>query len=213
MPKEINLIEMEAEPVVKEKQMTLPGVMETLQIQEEKRGLNRQLRSHIKRIIEACLFASAEPLTFQKLLDITEEVQHLKPSQLRDIIEDLQEEYLSQGRAFRLYEIAEGYLLRTCEEYGRYIEKIGISKRQEKLSQPSLEVLAIIAFKGPITRPQIDQIRGVDSSGVIQNLLERTLIEPSGKLEAPGRPTLFRITPHFLKHFGLKDIQDLSKQI
>ena len=74
-------------------------------------------------------------------------------------------------------------------------------------------MLAIIAFKGPITRPQIDQIRGVDSSGVIQNLLERTLIEPAGKLEAPGRPTLFRITPHFLKHFGLKDIQDLSKTL
>ena len=90
-----------------------------------------------------------------------------------------------------------------------YIEAIGVSRRGEKLSQAAAEVLAIIAYKQPITRPQIDAIRGVDSSGTIYNLLERQLIEPLGKLEAPGRPTLFGITKNFLEHFGLKDVKQL----
>lgn len=192
------------------RQMTLPGVIESVKEQDEKRTLERQMRQQIKRIVEALLFASSQPLPFNRIKEIVDEVFPTKPKQLKDLIEDLKEEYISQGRAFRLDEIADGYLLRSCEEYSRFIEKLGYSKRQEKLSQPSLEVLAIVAFKGPITKPEIEKIRGVDSTGTMQNLLERELIEPTGKLEAPGRPVLYKITSQFLNHFGLKDIKDLS---
>lgn len=233
MAKEINLLEIEVsteeveseilaeESVVTEKtlspkkllaeQMTLPGLNEAMLVQDEKRTLDRQIRLQIKRIIEALLFASAKPLTFQRIKEICEEIHPIKPKALRDLIEDLREEYISQGRAFRLEEIAEGFLLRSCEEYSRFIEKLGFTKRQEKLSPAALETLAIIAFRNPITRPEIDRIRGVDSSGTLQNLLERNLIEPGGKLEAPGRPVLYKITPHFLEHFGLKDLEELPK--
>ena len=193
-------------------QMTLPGMMEAVnQVQEEKRSIERQMRLQVKRIIEALLFASSEPLSFQKIREICEEVYPCKPKTLRDLLDDLREEYISQGRAFRLEEIAEGFLLRSCEEYSRFIEKLGYSKRQEKLSQPALETLAIISFRGPITRPEIDRIRGVDSSGTLQNLLERLLVEPAGKLEAPGRPVLYKVTPNFLQYFGLKDLSELPK--
>lgn len=205
MAKEFNAFDEDAP-----KQMTLPGVMESLKEQEEKRSLERQMRHQIKRIVEACLFASSTPLTFTRLKEIVDEVYPLRPKQLKDIIDDLKEEYISQGRAFRLEEIAEGYLLRSCEEYSRFIEKLGYSKRQERLSQQALEVLAIVAFKGPVTKPEVERIRGVDSTGVVQSLFERGLIEPAGKLEAPGRPTLYKITSQFLHHFGLKDLKDLS---
>ncbi len=192
------------------KQMTFPGVMEELKEHEEKRTLERQMRHQLKRIIEALLFASSTPLTFNRIKEIVDEVYPSKPKQIKDMLDDLREEYISQGRAFRLDEIAEGYLLRSCEEYSKFIEKLGYTKRQEKLSQPALEVLAIVAYKGPITKPEIERIRGVDSTGVIQSLLERTLIEPGGKLEAPGRPTIYKITNQFLNHFGLKDLKDLK---
>lgn len=193
-------------------QLTLPGMTEAVnQAYDEKRAIDRQMRQQVKRLIEALLFASSEPLSFQKIREICDEVYPLKPKALADLIDDLREEYISQGHSFRLEEIGEGYLLRTCEEYGRYIEKLGYSKRQEKLSQAALETLAIISFRGPITRPEIERIRGVDSTGTVQNLLERELVEAAGKLEAPGRPLLYRVTPHFLKYFGLKDTSELPK--
>ena len=106
-------------------------------------------------------------------------------------------------------ETVSGYILRTCEEYSTYIELLFRNKRGDKLSQASAEVLAIIAYKQPITRPQIDALRGVDSSGIIQNLIDRQLIEPTGKLDAPGRPTVYSITQHFLTHFGLRNLSEL----
>jgi segregation and condensation protein B len=168
-------------------------------------------RIQIKRMIEALLFSSNEPIPFNKIREIADTIQPLRPAVIKQLIEDLQQEYITQQRAFRLEEIGQGYLLRSCEEFGPYIDQLYRNKRAEKLSQASVEVLAIIAYKQPITRPQIEAIRGVDSTGTIQNLLERQLIEPVGKLEAPGRPTLFGITKDFLKHYGLKDLNDLPK--
>ena len=102
--------------------------------------------------------------------------------------------------------------MRTCEEYSPFVDLIHRNKRTEKLSQASAEVLAIIAYRQPITRPQIEAIRGVDSSGILQNLLERQLIEPTGKLEAPGRPTLYGTTKDFLQHFGLRSAEELASK-
>ena len=217
MPNEINFFDQEIETVthnLPEKkggyvQAPLPGILEKIQVDQFQQQNERQMRDRVKRIIEALLFASAEPLTFQKIREITDIAHPLKPRVIREIIEELRDEYISQQRGFRIEEIAQGFALRTCPEHGPYIELLYRNKRTEKLSHPAAEVLAIIAYKQPITRPQIDAIRGVDSSGVIYSLLERQLIEPVGKLEAPGRPTLYGTTTHFLKHFGLRDIKEL----
>lgn len=176
---------------------------------EESKRLERDIKLKAKRIIEALLFASSEPVSFQKLREVIEAFHPIKPKVLKELIEDLEEEYISQQKAFRLEEVALGYVLKTCEEYSQYIELLFRAKRAEKLSQAAAEVLAIIAYKQPITRPEIDAIRGVDSSGTLQNLQERRLIEPMGKMEAPGRPTLYGITDHFLTHFNLRDIKEL----
>lgn len=185
------------------------NLFERLGAIEQSAHQERNTHQTIKRIIEALLFAGSEPVPFIKIREITETFAPCRPRVLRELILELQHEYLSQGRSFRLEEIAEGYVLRTCEEYGSYVEHLFTNKRTEKLSPAASEVLAIIAYRQPITRPQIDQIRGVDSSGTIYSLMERGLIEAQGKLEAPGRPTLFGVTKEFLRHFGLRDLSDL----
>lgn len=174
-----------------------------------KRHKEAELCLKAKRIIEALLFAACEPVPFQKIAEIVETLFPYKPKAIKELLEDLKVEYITEQRSFRLEETATGYVLRTNEEYGPYIEMLFRSKRGEKLSQAAAEVLAIIAYKQPITRPQIDALRGVDSSGIIQNLVDRQLIEPTGKLEAPGRPTVYSITQHFLTHFGLRSLSEL----
>ena len=211
MSKEINLFYSEMSSATEEpldmasaepaEDPTLENIINPLQ--------EKQLRLQLKRIIEAVLFSSSAPITFDKLRQVTDAFLPRRPKVIRELIQELQHEYMSQQRAFRLEEIAQGFILRSCEEFSPYIEMIGGSRRGEKLSHPAAEVLAIIAYRQPITRPQIDAIRGVDSSGTLYNLLERQLIEPVGKLEAPGRPTLYGITKTFLEHFGLKDLKQL----
>lgn len=175
--------------------------------------ISAQLEHHIKRVIESLLFASPDPLPLHKIREVTNTVLPLRPRQLRHLLDELKQEYLAQQRAFQLEEIAQGYVLRTYEEYAPYLELLCRQKRHEKISNASTEVLAIIAYRQPITRPQVDAIRGVDSSGSLMQLLERQLIEPLGKLEAPGRPTLYGTTREFLKHFGLKDLTELRSQV
>lgn len=192
-------------------QPSLPGILDNLHPAFDAEQQEKLSHLHAKRIIEALLFASSEPLTLVKLREIIEVSCPIKPRVLRELISELQQEYISQQRAFRLEEIAQGFLLRTCEEYASYIDLLHRNKRAEKLSPASAEVLAIIAYKNPITRTQIESIRGVDSSGIMQNLIERQLIEAVGRLEAPGRPTLYSTTKDFLKHFGLRDLHDLPE--
>lgn len=217
MAKEINLFEKEVETASRKTyyQAPLPGLFESTETQQNpvlyQQQAERRVRIHVKRIIEALLFASNEPIPFNKLREITDTVEPLKPRIIRELIQELAEEYMVQQRSFRLEEIAQGFILRTCQEYGPYIEMMYRNKRTEKLTSAAAEVLAIIAYKQPVTRPQIEAIRGVDSSGIVQNLLERQLIEPLGKLEVPGRPTLYGITKDFLKHFGLRDLEELTK--
>lgn len=219
MAKDINFFEKEmeisfqvdkTEPTAQKempKKATIPRNMRPLVPEQQPPEIAS--RTRLKRIIEALLFVSHEPIHINKIREVLDTVEPLKPRQLQDLLQELSEEFILQQRAFRLEEIAEGYVLRTCKEYGPYIDLLLRNKRTEKLSPAAAEVLAIIAYRNPITRPQIDAIRGVDSSGIIQNLLERQLIESVGKVEAPGRPTLYGITPYFLKHFGLRDLKDL----
>ena len=100
--------------------------------------------------------------------------------------------------------------MRTLANYGPYIEHLFRKKRTEKLSQAAAEVLSIVAFRQPITRSQIDAIRGVDSSGTLHSLIERGLVESVGRLEAPGRPSLYSVTQAFMKHFGIQDLTELQ---
>lgn len=213
MAKEFNLfdIELDVASPAKQQQPSLPGILENIQAAQRTQQQEKFTRQYAKRIMEALFFSSSEPIPFTRIREIVDTFQPLKPRILRDLINELQQEYLSQQRAFRLEEIADGFLLRTCEDYSSYIDLLHRNKRTEKLSQASAEVLAIIAYKQPITRPQIEAIRGVDCSGIVQNLLERQLIEPSGRLEAPGRPTLYSTSAGFLQHFGLRSAQDLPQ--
>lgn len=174
-------------------------------------NLDAVLYDHLKRVIEALLFASSEPLSLNKIREITEPILPLKPKEIREVLSALREDYLDHRRAFQLEEIAEGYVLRTYEDYAPYLEQLYRDKRSEKLSQAAIEVLAIIAYRQPITRPEIEAIRGVDSAASIGQLLERSLIEITGKREAPGRPSLYGTTKEFLKHFGLKNLEELSR--
>lgn len=193
-----------------EEMLSIESLEESLEEAQAWSQINQQVQHHLKRVIEALLFASPDPLSLVKIREVTDTILPLRPRQLRDILNTLKQEYVTQQRAFQLEEIAQGYVLRTYEEYAPYVELLYRHKRGEKLSYASTEVLAIIAYRQPITRPQIDAIRGVDSSGTLMQLIERQLIEPIGKLEAPGRPTLYGTTKEFLKHFGLKDLSELK---
>lgn len=167
-------------------------------------------KEEIKRIIEALLFSTSDPLPLQKLKEIIQTSYPIRTQEVLEIIDLLKKEYHQQKRGVQIDEIAQGYLLRTVEAVNPFVELLHQNRRGEKLSRASMEVLAIVAHKQPITRLEIDQIRGVDSSGVLHSLGERGLIEPVGRLETPGRPNQYGITKRFLQHFGLNDIQELA---
>lgn len=211
MAREINLFNSETPIANSDEQLPLPSILEHIDALQTKKHQQQDLSRTVKHLIEALLFASSEPLPFNKIREVTDALYPLRPKRIRELIDELRDEYITEQRGFRLEEIAQGFVLRSCAEYGKYIEILYRNRRAEKLSQASSEVLAIIAYRQPITRPQIDALRGVDSSGTLQNLLERQLIEPKGKLDAPGRPTLYGITPHFLKYFGMRDLEELPK--
>lgn len=164
----------------------------------------------IKRIVEALLFASSEPLPLQKMRDIIQSQFPIRSKELKEIIERLSQEYADEGHAFEITEVGGGYLLRTIALMHPFLELLHQDRRSEKLSQAATEVLAIIAYRQPITRREMEQIRGVDCSGTVVSLVERGLIEPVGRKEAPGRPIQYGVTKKFLQHFGLKSLDDLT---
>jgi segregation and condensation protein B len=165
---------------------------------------------HEKRIIEALLFSTKEPLPLKKIQEVLEPTKGLIAiKELRKILQELAQEYATQEHAFHIDALADGYILRTHADYYPYVHLLFTKRRKEKLSQAATETLAIIAYRQPITKSQIEAVRGVDCSGVLQLLQDRLFIEISGKLEAPGRPSLFATTREFLIHFGLKNLADL----
>lgn len=166
-------------------------------------------RFHISRVFEAILFAASQPVPLEKLRAIALSLAAVKPSDVRQLLEELAHDYAVQKRAFNLHKTSEGYILASSPLYAAYIEQLQGVKSSERLSAKSAEVVAIIAYKQPITKAQIEALRGVDCSAPLQNLLEKKLIQASGKLEAPGRPTLYTVTPFFLDYFGLKSLSEL----
>jgi len=158
-----------------------------------------------KALIEALIFVSGEPIgirEIQKITDIGEE-------EISAAVTELVEQYRESGGGFYLVEVANGYQFVTRPEYAHWIRKLRKTTTSAKLSMPALETLSIIAYKQPITKVEIEQLRGVNSDGVIKSLLEKRLIKILGKKEVPGKPLLYGTTREFLQYFGLKDLSEL----
>ncbi|MDD5449568.1 MAG: SMC-Scp complex subunit ScpB [Candidatus Omnitrophica bacterium] len=165
-------------------------------------------REEAKRIIEALLFATNKPVPIN---DMARAIEDIDAALIRDLLEELNKEYESQNRSFSVAEIAGGFQLVADAYYAPWIKKLLNKEKTQRLSMPALETLAIIAYKQPITRSEIETVRGVNIDGVIESLLEKNLIKTSGRREAPGRPFVYTVTDEFLSHFGLRSLEDLPK--
>ncbi|MDR0398865.1 MAG: SMC-Scp complex subunit ScpB [Endomicrobium sp.] len=164
--------------------------------------------SEVKKILEALLFVSDKPLSLKELKDIIKsDVADI--SNLEDILKELKDEYATLNKPYEIKFVADGWTFATKPKYYPWIKKLLKEKTVLKLSPSALETLAMIAYKQPITRAEIDEIRGVESSGVIDTLLERKLTKIVGRKEALGRPLLYGTTQDFLKHFGLAHLSEL----
>ena len=162
-------------------------------------------RDELKSIVENVLLAADQPVNAAELEKIF--LNTAEKNDLQVILEELKEEY--QSRNLQILEVADGYQLCTRHEFNEWIRKFLKLDRSSRLSQPSLDTLSIIAYKQPLTRQEVDDIRGVDSSGVVKTLLEKKVIGPAGRKKVPGRPIMYRTTQKFLEYFGLKDLSDL----
>ena len=159
------------------------------------------------RIIEAVLFASDIPVSVKSLLEIVEGVS--EETTLLDIIDHLNNEFMEAGRTFRIVEVAGGFQFESLPQYGRYVERLYHSRSRPKLSRAALETLAIVSYKQPISRAEIEALRGVDSDASVRTLQNRDLVEVVGRGDTVGKPMLYGTTMEFLRYFGLKDIKDL----
>jgi len=158
------------------------------------------------KIIEAVLFASDTPVEERRLRDIA---GGLTAAELYDAVDDLNRQYEETGRTFRIVEVANGYQFESLPAWGPYIEQLFSSRSRPRLSRAALETLAIVAYKQPISKAEMDALRGVDTDGPLRTLQNRELIEVSGRADTVGKPLLYGTTKEFLRYFGLKDIKDL----
>lgn len=161
-----------------------------------------------KKIIEVLLFSSEKPLSIADVIEIIEDVDGRA---VRTLINELKQEYERSNRPISIIEIAGGFQLTTDPYYAPWIRKLYKQDRPSHLSMPSLETLAIIAYRQPITRSEIEAIRGVNVEGVLHNLLERSLIRTVGRKETSGRPILYATASEFLKIFGLNSLEELPE--
>lgn len=163
--------------------------------------------SEIRKIIEALLFASPEPLTQAKVNGIF----NPDTPNLKEVVLKLNEQYVHDDHAFEINQVAGGFQLVSRQEYEHFIRKMLSKSGRLSLSSAALDSLAIIAYKQPIGRYEVEAIRGVDSSGVLKTLLNRNLIKIKGRDSGPGRPLLYQTTDKFLEHFGLNRLSDMPK--
>jgi segregation and condensation protein B len=163
---------------------------------------DRQLKS----AIESLLFVAANPLSLERLQGVFEDALE---GQIQEQLKALMQEYETRGSGIMLVEVAGGHQLVTKPENAVWIRKFRSVKISSKLSRPALETLAIIAYKQPITRTEVEVIRGVNIGGIVRNLMERRLVKIVGKKDVPGKPMLYGTTPEFLQYFGLKDLSSL----
>jgi segregation and condensation protein B len=174
----------------------------------------------LTQVIEALLFAAQKPLTARELVSAIKGAgaeDELMPNEFAKTtealvaagLEQLKIEYVQQGRAFQLAEKAEGWQLVSDPAYAPWVRQLFPATKPARLTPPSLETLAIVAYRQPITRADVEAVRGVAVDGVLQNLMERGLVKIAGRAEVPGRPLLYETTQFFLEHFGLRDLDEL----
>ena len=174
----------------------------------------------LAKVIEALLFSTQRPLSAKEMVDVIRragQVDELSPSEFARVresevaaaLEELKIEYGQQERAFQLVEKAEGWQLATDPAYANWVRQLFPAPKPARLTAPALETLAIIAYRQPITRPDVEAVRGVAIDGVLQTLMDRGLVKISGRAEIPGRPLLYETTQFFLDHFGLRNLDEL----
>lgn len=174
----------------------------------------------LARVIEALLFSAQKPLTTRELVSAIKgagEADELAPNEFAKTseaeaaaaLEQLKIEYIEQQRGFQLLEKAEGWQLASDPAYARWVRQLFPAAKPQRLTPPSLETLAIVAYRQPITRADIEAVRGVAVDGVLQSLMERGLVKIAGRAEVPGRPLLYETTAFFLEHFALRNLNEL----
>lgn len=161
----------------------------------------------MKRAAEAILFAAGDSVDLQRLAEALE----LTPKKTENLMEELKEEFNSQNHGFKIMKYDESYQFVTHKEYQQQIRKVMDLNRKKPLSQAAMEVLSVIAYNQPVTKAFVEQIRGVDCSGVIGSLTVKGLVEEKGRLELPGRPLLYGTTENFLRCFNISSIDELPK--
>ena len=175
---------------------------------------------NLTQVIEALLFAAQKPFTSRELSTaiksaggddelLPNEFAKTTEAQVAAALEQLKIEYVQQSRAFQLAEKADGWQLVSDPAYASWVRQLFPAMKPARLTPPSLETLAIVAYRQPITRADIEAVRGVAVDGVLQNLMERGLVKIAGRAEVPGRPLLYETTEFFLEHFGLRNLDEL----
>jgi segregation and condensation protein B len=162
-------------------------------------------RAEQRRILEALILGAPEPIPASRLAEI---VPRAKAAQVRELVEELNGEYIRQGRAFEIREVGGGYRLRTLAEFAPYLQQT-LKTRPLRLSQAALETLSIVAYRQPVTRAEVEHVRGVDAGPVLRGLVERKLVRLAGHREVAGRPMLYATTKRFLEVFELARLEDL----
>jgi len=163
--------------------------------------------NNLKSAIEAIIFASDKPVALEQI----KKVLGVEVGLLRKTIEELKAEYEAQNRGLRIVEIAGGFQMITSSTYAPFLRKLFKERGADKLSRPALETLAIIAYKQPLTRTEIESLRNVNVDGVMKSLVDKNLVRICGRKKVPGRPFVYGTTREFLEHFGLKSLDDLPK--
>ena len=174
----------------------------------------------LTQVIEALLFGSQKPLTIRELTDalrsaggsdelLPDEFARVQEAEVAAALGQLKVEYIENARGFQLAEKSEGWQLVSHPNCGRWVQQLFPAAKPARLSPPALETLAIIAYRQPVTRADVEAVRGVTVEGVLQNLMERGLVKIGGRADVPGRPLLYETTQFFLEHFGLRDLDEL----
>ncbi len=195
----------ETEPV-RENNETAGDLAEDAGVQAVNSRAEPMDKRELKAILEAVLFVSHEPVTVPRLMSVVGTVSKAEMIQALGMLgHDLDQD----GRGLQLVQVAGGYRLVTKQEYAPWLKRLDKAKTAQKLSRSALESLAIIAYKQPLVRAEIEEIRGVETSGVLRTLCERKLVRIVGRKDVPGRPIMYGTTKLFLEHFGLRDLSQL----
>jgi len=164
--------------------------------------------NHVRGVIEAILFVNEKPVTLEQIKKVIDTVS---VADIKRILQEMQVEFDKRKNGMTIVEIAGGYQMLSNPLFASYVRDFYKTKHKEKLSKPALETLAIMAYKQPVSRADVETIRGVNSDGVVVHLIEKELIKIVGRKDVPGKPYLYGTTKQFLEYFGLKSLSDLPK--